>query len=139
MTDQDAGALRRAAQTRPLDVLIADDNRAGAEALATHLRACGHAVRVVGDGDGAIDAALAAPPDVALLDIGMPGRDGWEAAQTIRRVLAGRPCLLVAISGFTDEIDRRRSAEAGFDHHLAKPVSLPDLERLLAGQGHPLG
>jgi CheY-like chemotaxis protein len=114
-----------------MDVLIADDNVASATALAQNLQAAGYTVRIVADGDAAIDAVLAEPPDAAFLDIGMPGRDGWEAARTIRRALAGRPCLMVAVTGFNDEIDRDRSLEAGFDLHLAKPVDSSVLIDLL--------
>jgi CheY-like chemotaxis protein len=114
------------------NVIVADDSVECANALAQHLRAAGHAVRVVYDGGAAVDAVLAEPPDAVFLDIAMPGRDGWEAAAAIRRALRGRPCLLVAVSGFADDVDRDRSAAAGFDHHLAKPADPAALLNLVA-------
>ena len=132
------GEARAAADARAPQrkVLVADDRADCADPLAEYLRAAGHMVRVVRGGSEAIDAVLADPPDVMFLDLGMPGRDGWEVAAAARRALAGRPCLLVAVSGFADEVDRDRSAAAGFDLHVSKPADPAALLRLVA-EGRP--
>src|SRR6266566_2145726 len=83
--------------TAGLHVLIAEDNVDGAETLAYVLERSGHSVRVVYDGKAAVTAALIEPPDVLLLDIGLPVLDGWEVARRIRAGLGPRPCLMVAI------------------------------------------
>lgn len=114
-----------AAHSRGLDVLIADDNADAAETLARILETAGHAVRVVYNGTAAMAAALIDPPDVLLLDIGLPGADGWQVARRVRTGLAGRGCLIVAVTGYDTPADRRRSSESGIDHHLAKPAD-PD-------------
>jgi two-component system OmpR family response regulator len=117
-----------------LSVLIAEDNLDGAETLARVLERAGHEVRVVYDGKAAVAVALTDPPDVALLDIGLPGLDGWEAARRIRKGLHGRPCLLVAITAYDQPADRERSYQAGFDLHAAKPIDLGALLALLERQ-----
>jgi CheY-like chemotaxis protein len=132
-------ALESATGVRPLDILIAEDNADAASALATYLRAAGHTVRVAVDGGSAVEAALHGPPDVALLDIGLPGYDGWDVAKAIRCALQGRPCFLVAISGFDDETDRARSREAGINLHLRKPAAPELLIEILERVGHPSG
>jgi len=115
-----------------LDVLIAEDNAAAATSLARILGTAGHTVRVALDGGSAVEAALADPPDVALLDIGLPGYDGWEVARAIRCALRGRPCLIVAVTGFDDDADRSRSRAAGINLHLRKPTDPELLTDLLA-------
>ena len=84
------------------------------------------------DGADAVREAEAFGPDVVLLDIGLPGMDGHEAARRIRALPHGRQVLLVAVTGWGQEEDRRRSSEAGFDHHMVKPVRAAVLEELLA-------
>lgn len=116
-----------------LDILIAEDNTDGAESLAHILERSGHSVRVVYDGQAAVTSALIDPPDVALLDIGLPRMDGWEAARRIRQGLGERPCIIVALTGYDRPADRRRSREAGFQFHLAKPVDPEELVALLEG------
>ncbi len=112
-------------------VLIADDNRDAAEALSMRLRMAGHDVRVVHDGVEALAAADALAPDVVLLDLGMPRMDGYEAA----RRMSGRPwrqhATLVALTGWGQQEDRDRSAAAGFDRHLVKPIGEADLSDVL--------
>ncbi len=115
-----------------LDVLIAEDNADAASSLARVLGAAGHTVRVALDGGAAVEAALADPPDVALLDIGLPGYDGWEVARAMRCALRGRPCLIVAVTGFDDDADRERSRQAGINLHLRKPTDPELLTSLLA-------
>jgi CheY-like chemotaxis protein len=117
---------------RRLRVLVADDNAAQAEMLALLLRLWGHEVAVAFDGLEALRAARACPPQAALLDIGMPKLDGWRVAAELRRLLPGRP-LLVAITARCGEGDRRRSREAGFDHHLVKPADPCEVQALLEG------
>jgi CheY-like chemotaxis protein len=120
-----------------LDVLIAEDNLDGAETLAHVLETEGHTVRVVYDGGAAVTAALIRPPDVALLDIGLPRLDGWEVARRIRQGLGQRPCLVIAVTGYGQEADRVRSREAGIDFHLTKPLDANELATLF--REHALG
>jgi PAS domain S-box-containing protein len=113
-------------------VLIVDDNRDAADSLALLLHVAGQEVRTAYDGPAALDLARARPPDVVLLDIGMPGMDGLEVARRLRQDLGLKQVLLVALTGYGQEEDRRRSHEAGFDAHLVKPADVRALERLLA-------
>lgn len=116
-------------------ILVADDHRDGADALAMMLRTMGNEVRIAYDGDEAVRTADDFRPDVALLDIGMPLLDGYETARRIRKTPWGKRMMLVAQTGWGQEEDRRRSSEAGFDHHLVKPVDPTALLKLLAGAG----
>jgi CheY-like chemotaxis protein len=96
------------------------------------LRILGAEVRVAYDGDEALQACESYQPGVVLLDIGMPGMDGYEVARRIRGRRAGRAPAIVALTGWGQEADRRRAREAGFDHHLVKPADLHTLQALLA-------
>ncbi|HEX6202987.1 MAG TPA: PAS domain S-box protein [Thermoanaerobaculia bacterium] len=121
---------------RPLRVLIADDNRDAADALRELLEVLGHRARAVYGGEEAIAAAAELDPQVVLLDLGMPGVDGYETARRLRERGEGRRTpVLVALTGWGQEEDRRRTREAGFDHHLVKPADLQDLRRLLDEAG----
>jgi len=111
-------------------VLVADDNRDAADSLQRVLALYGHEVRVAYDGAGALQVGQEFRPRVAVLDIGMPGTDGYEVARTFRRKL-GSEVKLVALTGWGQEADRRRALEAGFDHHLTKPVDPGALNELL--------
>ena len=113
-------------------LLVVDDNRDAADSLAILLRLIGQEVRVVYDGPTALEAARAEQPEVAFLDIGMPGMDGCELARRFRQEAALRHVTLVALTGWGQEEDRRRSQEAGFDHHLIKPADLDTLRELLS-------
>ena len=116
--------------SRPLSgrwVLVVDDNRDAADTLALMLQQLGGTVKVAYDGPKALALCQTFTPDVALLDLGMPGMDGYEVAQHLRASPAGQTLQLIAISGWGQDEDRRRSAAAGFDQHLVKPVSLQDL------------
>lgn len=113
-------------------VLLADDNRDAAESLAMLLQMAGHEVRIAHDGVAAVELAAQFRPDVALLDIGMPGLDGYAVARTIRAQPWGTAPHLVALTGWGQEEDRRRSREAGFDEHLTKPVDPARVEELVA-------
>jgi CheY-like chemotaxis protein len=116
----------------PARVLLVEDNVDAAEALAELLRMWGHEVDVVHDGASAVGRAGEARPDVVLLDIGLPGMDGYQVAGALRALPELQGALLVALTGYGQEADRRRSAAAGFDHHLVKPVDLEELKRLIA-------
>jgi len=129
-------SLRSAEPDSPLPspgrrILVVDDNTDAADGLANFLRTLGHSVRTVYDGTSAIEEARRIRPEIVLLDIGMPGADGHEVARRLRGEVALTSSLLVALSGYCQESDRQRSREAGFDHHLAKPVDLTRLEGLL--------
>jgi PAS domain S-box-containing protein len=113
-----------------LRVLVADDNVDAADSLAAMLRMMGHAVRVTHDGDDCVAEFEAFSPEVVLLDIGMPRMDGYATARAIRARWGAGP-LLVAVTGWGQEDDRRRAREAGFDHHLVKPAELTRLARVL--------
>jgi CheY-like chemotaxis protein len=112
-------------------ILVCDDNVDAAEMLALVLRRRGHQVQVTYDGEEALAAALAAPPHLACLDIGLPGMDGFEVARRMRADPKLSDIMLIALTGYGQQEDRRRSAEAGFDHHLVKPVGPEELDRVL--------
>jgi signal transduction histidine kinase/CheY-like chemotaxis protein len=111
--------------------LVADDNRDAAETLAIILRLEGHDVELAHDGAAALQSFAARRPDVALLDIGMPRADGYEVARRIRADPAGVDVKLIAITGWAQEADKARSRDAGFDHHLTKPIEPSLLIELL--------
>ena len=112
-------------------ILIADDNADGADSLAMLLRIHGHEVAIAYDGLQAVAEAETMRPDVVLLDIGMPKLNGFDACRRIREQPWGRDVYLVALTGWGQDTDRSSSEEAGFDHHLVKPVDLDALGRLL--------
>jgi CheY-like chemotaxis protein len=112
-------------------ILVVDDNADAAVSLSMFLRLKGHEVQVAHDGTAGLAAASSYRPDVAFLDIGMPGMDGYELARRIRLDPDLKSVALVALTGWGQEEDRRRSSEAGFDHHLVKPVDPDDLRQLL--------
>jgi len=117
----------------PRRILVVDDNVEAALTLAELLALEGHETHVAHDGPSAVDAARRLSPDVAILDIGLPGFDGLEVARRLRAEPDLRGLLLVALSGWVQPDDLERSREAGFDHHLAKPVQLRSLEVVLLG------
>lgn len=114
-----------------LRVLLVEDDKDAARSLAMLLRLKGCEVSVARDGRSAIAAAQAEPPDVALLDIGLPDMDGYQVARELRALPGLERTRLVAVTGFGQEEDRRRSREAGFEHHLVKPVEPEALQELL--------
>ena len=122
-----AGAARLARR-----ILIADDNNDALESLATLLQLSGHEVFTATNGGTALQSAERHMPEVALLDIGMPMLDGYEVAKRIRAQPWGQRITLVALTGWGQDSDRRRSREAGFDSHLVKPLDLETLTDLLA-------
>src|SRR5690606_25902191 len=109
-------------------VLVVDDNQDAAELLGEALRAVGHDVAIAHDGPTALELAARRPPDVALLDIGLPLMDGYELAHRLRQQ-HGERLSLIAITGYGQDSDRARTRELGFSHHFVKPV---DLQTLLA-------
>jgi signal transduction histidine kinase/ActR/RegA family two-component response regulator len=112
-------------------VVVIDDNEDAAEALAMLVSALGGEARVANDGEKGLTQVLAFRPDVVLLDIGMPGIDGYETCRRIRRAV-GADVVVVALTGWGQEQDRREARDAGFDAHLIKPADPGTLERLLA-------
>lgn len=127
------------AATTRARVLVVDDSSDAVETMAKLLRLSGHQVRTAFDGEDAVVAAAEFHPDVVLLDIGLPRIDGYEACRRIRRDTLGEPPVMIAVTGWGQEADRRRSREVGFDHHLTKPVDFSEIERLMAPRetAHP--
>ncbi|WP_088256676.1 PAS domain-containing protein [Fimbriiglobus ruber] len=114
-------------------ILVVDDNSDGAESLAMMLDLIGNEVAKAHDGIEAVDRAERFRPEIILMDVGMPQLNGLDATKRIREQPWGRGVIIIALTGWGQESDRERTREAGCDGHLVKPVSLPDLERLLAG------
>ena len=113
-------------------VLIVDDNEDTANSLALILELGGHETAAVYSAVDALTRAAAFRPDVVLLDIGLPGMDGYELAQKIRELPGLRDIRLIAVTGYGRSDDRMRARDAGFDDHLTKPVEYAVLERTLA-------
>jgi signal transduction histidine kinase/PleD family two-component response regulator len=131
-----AAAARPVAATepspvRPLRVLLVDDHKDSAESLATVLRLQGQEVNLAHDGPSALAAAQAFRPEVVLLDIGLPGMDGYQVAQRLRERTDFQEIMLIALTGYGQEEDRRRSLAAGFNYHLVKPVDHELLGQIL--------
>ncbi len=115
-------------QTR---VVVVDDNQDAANVLALTLKLLGNDVRTAYDGFAAIELAESFRPHAMLLDIGMPRMDGYETARRLRRLPSNPSIILLALTGWGQEEDRRNAHEAGFDHHLVKPVDPMSLHQLL--------
>jgi signal transduction histidine kinase/ActR/RegA family two-component response regulator len=118
-------------------VLVVEDNPDTAESLTMLLELLGHRVRAVYDGVAALDAARTSPPDVMLVDIGLPGMDGYELARRVRRDSDLHGVILVALTGYGREEDKQQAMAAGFDYHLVKPVSPDALHGLVSRLGRP--
>jgi PAS domain S-box-containing protein len=114
-------------------ILVVDDHRDAAMGMAAVLRSRGHEVAIANSGDSAIQQAATFRPEVILMDIGMPEMNGYEATRRIRSAAWGKTIFIIAVTGWGQEADRANSQAAGCNVHLVKPVSLPDLEVLLAG------
>jgi CheY-like chemotaxis protein len=119
------------AADQPLRVLVADDNRDGAETLSMLLELLGHRVRMAHDGQQAICEAGAFMPHIVFMDLGMPGMDGLEATRRIRAEPWGNEMRIVALTGWGQDQARERSRAAGCDGHLVKPVEPADLATLI--------
>jgi CheY-like chemotaxis protein len=115
-----------------LHILVVEDNADCADSTAVLLRLWGHHVDVVRDGLAALKAAQACPPDVLLLDIGLPGMVGYDVARRLREQVGPKRTFIIALTGFGRQEDRRRSEESGIDLHLLKPADPEKLEVLLA-------
>jgi CheY-like chemotaxis protein len=124
-----------AADTPGRRILLADDNVDFANSLAALLATRGHEVRVARDGAEALRTAADFSPEFAFLDIGMPKVHGYEVARRLRGDPETSDCVLVALTGWGQEDDRKRAREAGFDRHLVKPVDAGDIESILRGNG----
>jgi PAS domain S-box-containing protein len=128
--DQQQQGIARATSLR---ILIADDNSDAAEILSLLLQASGHVTGVAYNGHDALNLASDFRPDVIFLDIGMPGMNGYEVAKALRQRPQMAKVVLIALTGWGGEQDRAMSNQAGFDHHLIKPVDLDAIEVLLSG------
>jgi CheY-like chemotaxis protein len=118
--------------TSSLRILVIDDNRDSADCLAMLLDALGHKTATVYDGERALATVDSFSPDVILLDIGLPGMSGYEICRQLRNRPGGEDLVILAQTGWGQDEDRRRTKEAGFDHHLVKPVDPADLLARLA-------
>ena len=134
VSGQDAAAQAQGAH-RPLRILLADDNADAVELLCEILELEGHRVEVAGNGLAALETAARFLPDLAFLDIGMPGLSGYEVARRLRATPALAATRLVAVTGWGTGEDRARSEAAGFDGHLTKPVELDALRAIIASCG----
>ena len=117
---------------RGMHILIVDDNVDGAQMLALLLKMAGHVTEVAYTGPEALEKAMTFQPDIIFLDIGLPGMSGYQVAQRLRENKGSRNLILVALTGWGTEEDRRQAQEAGFDHHLTKPVDASRLRNLLS-------
>src|SRR3569623_85887 len=124
---------RRLPPQKAKRILVVDDNIDAANTVSELLNLLGHETRIVHDGPSAGEAALDMRPDIVLLDIGLPGLNGYQVAQTIRAQESLRGIILVALTGWGQENDKRRAFEVGFDHHWVKPVGLEQLKRIVTG------
>jgi PAS domain S-box-containing protein len=115
-----------------LRVLVVDDNRDAAESLAKLMQMSGHEVRTLANGAAAVANAASFRPNVVLLDIGMPGMNGYEVARRLRELPDADSMYVIAMTGYGSHADRARSAESGFDEHLVKPLDFAALDALLA-------
>lgn len=113
-------------------ILVVDDNLDSAESMAMLLQAMGHEVHTAHDGAAALEKAELHKPEIVLLDIGLPGMSGYTVGARMREVAGLRTVRLIAMTGYGHEDDRKRSRDAGFDHHLVKPVDLAALTALLS-------
>jgi two-component system OmpR family response regulator len=114
-----------------LRILIVEDHADTADSTAMLLRLAGHDARIANSGEDALQMAPDYEPDVVLLDIGLPGLNGLEVAQALREQARTRRPFLIAVTGFGQDDDRKRSSEAGIDLHLTKPVDNEPLEKIL--------
>jgi len=115
----------------PRRIVVADDNEDSAQSFAMLLSFSGHEVRIAHDGAEALNTLREFRPDVAFLDIGMPGLTGYEVAQAVRAEPWGRQVTLIAVTGWGQPDDKLRARSAGFDQHLIKPIDPAEVDRLL--------
>ena len=129
---QEPPATQRQNTKSSLRILIVDDNKDGADTLSMMFKILGNDTLTAYDGEDAVKKAVEFQPDVLLLDIGLPKLNGYEACRQIREKLNGKKMLIIAQTGWGQDEDRQRTRDAGFDHHLVKPVNLTDLNNILA-------
>jgi two-component system CheB/CheR fusion protein len=132
VVDTSANPKSKIQNPKSTRVLVVDDNVDAAQTLAELLDWFGHRTFVAHDGPTALEVARVNQPEVILLDIGLPGMDGYEVARQIRQEPGLSQALLVAVSGYGQEEDRRRSRDVGMDGHMVKPVDLEALQQLLS-------
>jgi CheY-like chemotaxis protein len=125
------GKRRSVSEVPRLRVLITEDNRDSADSLKALLDALGYDGHIAYDGETAVRSAAALRPDVIIMDIGLPGMDGYEAARQIRAQNPAARLTIVALTGWGQHADRLKSADAGIDHHLLKPLDLTVLRQIL--------
>ena len=118
-------------------ILVVDDNLDSAQSLALLLKLQGNQTEMANDGNEALEKVASFQPDTILLDIGMPGMNGYDVCRSVRQAPDGKDVLIIAMTGWGQDTDRQRSKEAGFDHHLVKPVDHAALQNLLAGKVSP--
>jgi two-component system CheB/CheR fusion protein len=125
-------AAKRTQPGQTWRVLVVDDNVDSADSIAAILGTSGHEVEIAYSAQKALEMAVEYQPDIMLLDIGLPGMDGYEVAKHLRQTPELKEMRLIAITGYGQESDRQRSRAAGFDEHVVKPVDWRQLEELLA-------
>jgi CheY-like chemotaxis protein len=130
--DTEGSELRRVMLAKGRRFLVVDDNRDSAESLATLLRLLGNDVRTAYDGRHGLLIAASYRPDIVLLDLGLPGINGFEVAAQLRLISSLKDTVLIAMTGFGRDEDRAKTREVGFHHHLVKPVDLDSLQLLLS-------
>jgi CheY-like chemotaxis protein len=130
-----ASAVPVRARRQRLRMLIVDDNRDSADSMALLQELSGHQARVANNGPDALVVACEFRPEVVLLDIGLPGMDGYEVARQLRQMPELAGAFLVALTGYGSVADREKAHEAGFDEHLVKPADLNQLRRWLEERG----
>jgi CheY-like chemotaxis protein len=113
-------------------VLVVDDEVDTAETLAEVLASLGHTTRTAHDGDSALAAAASFAPEIVLLDLGLPGIDGYEVARRLRAQSPDADMRIIAVTGYGEDVDRKNTERAGFDAHLVKPLKIAALADLLA-------
>jgi CheY-like chemotaxis protein len=123
---------QKALAIRPWRVLVVDDNHDAADMMRIVLELDGHEVRIVHDGPAALELTKTFRPELILLDIGLPGMDGYKVAGSLRAMPESKNTVLVAVTGYSSEADVRHSREAGFDRHLSKPLRRKVLQKLIA-------
>ena len=130
---QIAGEMNRSVRRK---VLVVDDNHDALNMLATLLEGLGHDVEIAHDGHEALHKVKLFSPDVMLLDLGMPPPDGFDVAEQVRRMPGGGAIRIIAVTGWGQEADRRRTRECGFDSHMVKPLTAEDVEKAVSSRLH---
>jgi CheY-like chemotaxis protein len=129
---------RPAAPVTPRRILVIEDNEDAREMLRMALELAGHEVHAAPDGPSGVALAARMSPELVLVDVGLPGMDGYEVARRIRSVPGGKTMRLIAVTGYGQAQDRRRAEEAGFDLHLTKPVAAERLAEVIAAPRQPV-